>query len=200
MSEVCVCPDVVISNKIKLFENDALIRYSCIIHGNGIIIEHKHETPTETKKTHIVETYDDYLKINKPYQKWVDEIETNEPYIYNDNKIIVAHDYKYSNDEKIHILVFFKDKILKSIRDLTNQHIELLQHAKNTVQKKFPEKELLYYFHYHPSVWQLHLHVISQGCWSESKSVERAVLLETVICNLEYDTDYYKKIKIPVFV
>jgi m7GpppX diphosphatase len=50
------------------------------------------------------------------------------------------------------------------------------------------------FFHYPPTFYQLHLHVIQLGNHAEHALVERAHLLSIVVSNLEIDGRYYEKV------
>ena len=61
-------------------------------------------------------------------------------------------------------LVVFRDTSLRTIRDLREQHVTLLQNIYETVSKWLwcrTDKTYHFYFNYMPSVFQLHLHVNS---------------------------------------
>ena len=59
-------------------------------------------------------------------------------------------------------LVVFKDTTLKTIRDLTQHHVPLLEdiNAQVLAWLRLQNKETFcMYFHYMPSIFQLHMHV-----------------------------------------
>lgn len=96
-----------------------------------------------------------------------------------------GHDLRY--------LVVFKNESLKTLRDLRECHIALLQEVYATVhswlQSKHKNKYYMY-FHYMPSVFQLHLHVNANV---QHINWDRAHLLSTVTSNLRKDSEYYAK-------
>lgn len=65
----------------------------------------------------------------------------------------------------VRYLVVFKDERLKTIRDLRQEHIPLLEsvlhHVQHFLCREQPKRRHLYkvFFHYTPSVFQLHAHV-----------------------------------------
>ena len=93
----------------------------------------------------------------------------------------------------IRYLVVFKDENLKTIRDLRKEHLPLLEEVRSTIsrwiQSRHRQKYFLY-FHYLPSVFQLHLHVSSN---EQHINRKRAQQLSVVIRNLHLDSEYYKK-------
>ena len=122
-----------------------------------------------------LESYEDYKNkiipsINKNNTQWVFDIfngkrEQNR-IIYQDNDFVLIPDIKWDGHNMIdlHVLAFFKDPRLQSIRDLTIEDIKLLDRVMKisleNIKKKYNsvENQLKIYFHYKPSVWQLHLH------------------------------------------
>ena len=93
-------------------------------------------------------------------------------------------------------LVVFKDENLKTIRDLQQKHVPMLTRMKETVKNFLQEKHPVifdryrFFFHYMPSVFQLHAHVSTK---SMSFNINRRQPLDTVVRNLMQDTEYYQK-------
>jgi len=153
------------------------------------------------------ESYTDYLNLkikdNLKEKEWIyniiDHLAESDDIIFEDTNIIIIPDYKWNKDkDDLHILGIFKDKKLRSIRDLNESHIEILslsiQNGINIIKTKYNIDNLVIYFHYHPSVWQLHVHFMNTKCNSESRLIPRAHLAHILIQNLKIDTNYYKKI------
>lgn len=88
-------------------------------------------------------------------------------------------------------LVIFKDTALQTLRDLRGSHTPLLQEIAETVnawiRARHTSKYVLY-FHYMPSIFQLHLHVNSN---LQCVNYQRAHFLSTVLKNIEKDSQYY---------
>lgn len=88
---------------------------------------------------------------------------------------------------------------LTSIRDLRAQHLPLLQYMRDKTMEICLEKyaleknQLRIFFHYQPSFYHLHLHVVNINYRPAGSEVGRAVLLRDVIDNLKLDDVYYKK-------
>jgi m7GpppX diphosphatase len=163
-----------------------------------------------------LETYEDYKKNILPKalssnKQWLDDIiegrKEQELILYQDKDFILLISDKWTdnNIDHLRILSFFKNKKLKSIRDLTNANIKLLEKVKNksceVIKEKynFTEDQLKIFFHYRPSVWQLHLHFVNLNYKLRSSSVEKAFEYHGVIENLKLISDYYKKISIYTF-
>lgn len=95
----------------------------------------------------------------------------------------------------IRYLVVFKDKSIKTIRDLRQSHIPVLQHVHREVttflqQAHGVQESAMYklYFHYVPSVFQLHLHV---SCKQVHHNNLRVKYLRDVVRNLQADSLWY---------
>ena len=94
------------------------------------------------------------------------------------------------------------DKQLRTIRELTKEHIPLLEHMKKTTLEKIEkvyglkEGSLKIYFHYEPSTYHLHIHFVNISYKDAGSSVEYSHDLDSVIFNLSLDSDYYRKIKL----
>ena len=104
-------------------------------------------------------------------------------------------------------LNFIKMMMFASSVELTNDHINILQQSvdngKNMIEKKYNINfnELLCFFHYHPSVWQLHIHFMNVSNTStkfNSYSLPRAHLVSSVIENIKMNSNYYKMVKLEV--
>lgn len=105
---------------------------------------------------------------------------------------LLARDLHKGTDNRY--LVVFKDKELYSIRELRSRHIDTLKAVVAFLAKWLPEQEPVHhrkysmYFHYMPSVFQLHMHV------SMRKSLEsfRAHHMHHVLRNLATRDAWYR--------
>lgn len=165
-------------------------------------------------KRMIIETremYEERLsKISTQNTEWITEIVNGnaeqDDIIYQDDNIIVIPHYNWNkiDDYKIHVLIIFTNKNLKTIRDLRNNHIDLLHqslaYAYSIIESMYHIKrdELKAYFHYPPSTYQLHIHLKSLNNYDAHSSVEYSHLVEQVIYNLSIKSDYY--MDAPLFV
>ena len=96
------------------------------------------------------------------------------------------------NCESVHWLILFSDTSLRSIRSLRGCHLPLLKEISDAVKRINPR--LLLYFHYPPSVWQLHLHVVGpMHALRTTSDMQRVHFLPDVMRNLEIDPEYYAK-------
>jgi|DEB0MinimDraft_4_1074332.scaffolds.fasta_scaffold00801_3 diadenosine tetraphosphate (Ap4A) HIT family hydrolase len=93
-------------------------------------------------------------------------------------------------------LIIFTDCSLRTIRDLRMEHVKMLMNAQQEVtrflNKCHPDiyNKFSFFFHYLPSVFQLHAHVSVRKL---TFNVNRRQPFQTVIRNLLHDSEYYKK-------
>ncbi len=106
----------------------------------------------------------------------------------------------------VNLLAIFKDTSLKSIRSLTGQHLELLKQCRDMctdfiVQNLgFERTQILAFFHYLPSVFQLHVHFCAPYGQYTTLDICKIHPLDTVISNLEIDPEYYQKVSLTTVV
>ena len=92
----------------------------------------------------------------------------------------------------VRYLVVFKDTALRTIRDLRQHHLPLLHEINTRVRAWLRETQqgcFGMYFHFLPSVFQLHLHVRDK---SFSRKHVRMQPLQNVMGNLAKTSMYYK--------
>ena len=105
---------------------------------------------------------------------------------------LLARDLHRGSDSRY--LVIFKDQTLHSIRDLRAQHIRVLQDAVAHLRTWLPAQEPVYhdkylmYFHYMPSVFQLHMHVSMR----KSSDTCRAHHVQHILRNLRQRGSWYR--------
>jgi hypothetical protein len=199
-----------VTSKKLIEENDNYKQYFVTVSTNGKLIER----PIQLKKNKriIYENYNDFkeLNIEQIDKTWIYNIidhkaESND-IIFENSDIIIIPDYKWDQNLKnLHILGIFKEKNLSCIRDLKGNMINILEdsikNGKKIIKEKYNIENLIIYFHYRPSVWQLHIHFMNaESNDKKSFSLPRAHLASTVIDNLKNDTDYYCKAILEVFI
>jgi hypothetical protein len=97
------------------------------------------------------------------------------------------------NGNDTRFLVVFKDTTLLTMLELRSSHVPLLRELRSRVRAWLVSQHMpqsFFYFHYMPSVFQLHLHVV---CSRQHMNRNRAQCLSTVIRNLERDSLHYTK-------
>ncbi|KAG7461508.1 m7 diphosphatase [Solea senegalensis] len=118
-----------------------------------------------------------------------------------DTGFMLLPDFKWDQKQvdDLYLIAIVHPMNIKSLRDLTAEHIPLL---KNIWQKgqaailerySLPANKLRVYLHYQPSYYHLHIHFTNLGYDTPGCGVDRAHLLSDVIQNLQSDPDYYKK-------
>ena len=96
-------------------------------------------------------------------------------------------------------LVVFYDKTLNSIRDLRGDHVNMLLESQRECQRVLMCQNIIndthkleFFFHYMPSVYQLHMHVYAHNnSISNTKPHIRRHSLHQIVRNLSKDSDYY---------
>lgn len=93
-------------------------------------------------------------------------------------------------------MVIFTDPSLTSMRSLRGEHVPMLETVKTKIAELLPSgfDAPMVYFHYPPSVWQLHLHVAAPcDILRTTNSMQKVSFLEDVISHLRVDPDFYAK-------
>jgi hypothetical protein len=133
-------------------------------------------------------------------KQWIyNMIDRSEP--CNDNEIVYLEEDEWLLCKDIHqgtdfrMLILFRDRSLRTLRDLRAEHVPLLRDVDRKVREwlnktvsvvHVPKYEI--YFHYMPSVYQLHAHVCMPGAYYNSM---RSHGLQHVVRNLAQDSLWY---------
>ena len=210
-TEVVSFPNI---RKIKIIlQNDAFTKFEAITEVKGEYIVCNDITKTKKSATNIIkESYTEYLDLiknrNIEKDRWIyniiDGISETDKIICRDEKCVIIPSYTWDskNINKLHILCLPIDTALRTIRELTKDHIPLLEHMKNATLEKIEEvyglkeENVKMFFHYDPSTYHLHIHFINTLFTDTGSSVEYSHDLDIVIFNLSLYSDYYKKIKL----
>jgi len=193
-----------------IFKNDIYEKYRATaeVECELIICNDINLMPRFEKKI-IRETYQDYLKYIKyrdpKKDQWIyniiDGTSEQELVLYRDDLCIVIPTYVWDgiNTDKMHLLCLPTDITLRSIRSLTAEHIELLEHMKQTtlyiIKQRYDidEHYVKMFFHYEPSTYHLHIHFVNVVHHDARSSVEYSHELNNVIFNLSICPDYYQR-------
>ena len=157
-------------------------------------------------------SFQDFMRheTNMEANKWIydlihKEFIVNYETIYIDKpNWLLCQDCKFGPQERF--LVVFKDTTLHSLRDLRRHHIPLLcaiqTDVRNWLKMRYPNDKLApksfdIYFHYMPSIFQLHMHVnqISKSSHNVLKKNAnmRKQPLSIVVKNIASQSDFYAK-------
>lgn len=93
---------------------------------------------------------------------------------------------------RVHLLVVPKVKIVHGIDDLTADHVELIKHMKMIVDKILTRNcgtKFLVGFHAIPSLWQLHLHIVSRDLCGVKTKKHRNSFTEGFMLTLDFVLD-----------
>lgn len=165
----------------------------------------------------VEETYDDYKNITLPLLKgenkfsvqWVfnilDKKTESERIVYEDSDpetgFILLPDMKWdiSDLSSLYLIALPHNRGIKSLRDLTADHLPLLRNillkSQEAIMEKYsiPKKKLRIYTHYQPSYYHFHIHFTHIDFDAPGSAVTRAHLLSDIIENIELVGDYYQK-------
>jgi len=100
--------------------------------------------------------------------------------------------------ESFYLVAICRKAGIRSLRDLNETHLPLLNNIKTkscqVIQEKYglTRDQLRIYIHYQPSYYHFHIHFTSLA-YEDCGSVERIHLLDTVINNITICSDYYQK-------
>lgn len=154
----------------------------------------------ETPDTFFGEKMQKWIEGEIERKQWIyrviDGKQEEDAVILNTEHYMILPDIAIASDGKaVHWLVIFKDLSLLSIRYLDGSHLPLLKDVRAKLIEKFPNSDgLMMYFHYPPSVWQLHLHV-SNSCDTlrTTNDMQKVCFLDDVISALTIDPNFYRK-------
>ncbi|XP_039212437.1 m7GpppX diphosphatase [Crotalus tigris] len=117
------------------------------------------------------------------------------------NGFVLVPDFKWDQKqlEDLYLIAICHRRGIKSVRDLTAEHLPLLrnilQEGGEAIEKRFglAKTQVRVYLHYQPSYFHLHVHFTALSYDAPGCSVERALLLSDVMYHLELDSQYYQK-------
>lgn len=96
----------------------------------------------------------------------------------------------------LHVLGIVLDSNIRSLRDLSSDHLNLLKTMKTigryliSQKYKIPSSEIDMYVHYHPSYYWLHVHFIRV---TNKIVAGRSVFIDDIISNIQMNPRYYQE-------
>ena len=156
-----------------------------------------HETPVVLESQQM----QDFIQAEISRKQWIYKIITGEKeqdqVRFQCSDFIILPDTEAPNDSSVlNWMVVFTDLELRSMRNLRGKHLPLLEAVQAKLTELLPPEfeSPMIYFHYPPSVWQLHLHVAAPcDVLRTTNSMQKVCFLEDVIANLRIDAEYYAK-------
>ncbi|CAF0707519.1 unnamed protein product [Brachionus calyciflorus] len=170
----------------------------------------------------VKESFEDYQNLTL---KFINETQLNLKWVYNilehkteseriifedpdpQNGFILLPDMKWDCKvvDNLYVLAIVHQKDLLSLRNLTGEHIGLLENVRDkslrALEEKFDVKKekLRAYFHYQPSFYHLHVHFTHIKNQMPGMP-ERNIQLNQVLENLRIDSSYYQKVTMEMAV
>jgi m7GpppX diphosphatase len=159
-------------------------------------------------EVYIRETYEEYKRILEKNvivpSHWMENVLggrecVDEVVYYSDNEFMVLSDYDWDKRsvQQLHLLVIFRDSGLRTIREVRDHRV--LERAHEKVLKVLgmlglSEEEVFMFFHYRPTYYRLHLHVVHIHNGSDvTASAVRAVPFFDVLHNVKMCPEYYER-------
>lgn len=191
------------------FENDTLVLRTKFVPRLIYPATEKHIEKYTSAGRYGRETYEDY-RANDDFLRtsWLDNLvraegssgaPCSEDILFENEHYLIIADYKWDrkSSSSLYLLLIFKSDRYRSLREIDD--VALLRAAKRDSYRQclacgVGEEEVCLFFHYRPSYFRLHLHIVNI---SRSRkylgSSLRNVLLDDVIKNLEIDPEYYRR-------
>uniref|UniRef100_A0A914C6E0 m7GpppX diphosphatase n=1 Tax=Acrobeloides nanus TaxID=290746 RepID=A0A914C6E0_9BILA len=167
----------------------------------------------------IYETADDYKSITKPSIKeslfnldWVynflDHKAETDRIVFDDPDpnigFMLAPDLKWNgvDVDNLYLQAIVVRRDIMSVRELTGEHIPLLENVRKQVRRVVKEKyglnpnQIKMYFHYQPSYPHLHIHVINIKYEAPGAGMT-CIFLDEAIDNLKIWPDFYQRATLP---
>ena len=137
------------------------------------------------------------LADNRRHNQWIFDLISmpncpGETVFHDTSEWLLARDLHRGSDNRY--LVVFREQDLYCIRDLRARHVRMLRQLLSFLRRWLPVQEPLLhskyhlYFHYMPSVFQLHMHVSMR----KAPDSLRAQDVHHVIRNLEHTDTWYR--------
>ena len=171
----------------------------------------KHILKFTQQAMHLIqETPEIYDKVTLPYLAkeqfsidWVYNIlehkQEVDKIVYEDSDFILLPDYKWNGQkESLYLLAITTDRNIKSIRDLNESHLPLLESiltkSLEVIKTKYDVEasQIRAYFHYQPSFYHLHVHFTYLQYDAPGIHCEKSHLISSVINNIRLLPDYYQ--------
>lgn len=121
--------------------------------------------------------------------------------VFENEQFMLQKDWKFSDRdiETLYCLALPMQRDLRTIRDLSKEHLDLLKSIRDnsyaSIEKQFglPKSQVKAFFHYFPTYYHLHVHFVHVKIFDKAGVMAgKAVFLEDVIENIEkFDPNFY---------
>ncbi|KAI5188533.1 m7GpppX diphosphatase [Nematocida sp. AWRm77] len=125
---------------------------------------------------------------------------SNEKVLHIDSEFVILPDIKWGEKalSALYLLVLFKDPSIYTLRELTQEHLPLLERIKTSVKNVLLQygaavEDVQMYFHYYPTFYRAHLHVSSLKTFWFGTTIGTAVLLHDVVENIKQSSSFYQE-------
>eukprot|EP00928_Gymnodinium_smaydae_P070785 TRINITY_DN54554_c0_g1_i1.p1 TRINITY_DN54554_c0_g1~~TRINITY_DN54554_c0_g1_i1.p1 ORF type:complete len:334 (-),score=42.28 TRINITY_DN54554_c0_g1_i1:7-981(-) len=133
------------------------------------------------------------------------------------NGLVIVKDYKWQdmkNTDELYYQCLFSDTSVRSLRNLTGDHVPILKRIRDTVvpglalRHGLESDSLMTYVHYHPTFWYFHVHVVNtrhtmftrEGQSMFLSAMDRFHKLETVLALVEANGAHYAEASLPLLL
>lgn len=161
------------------------------------VVRETAEVYRDVVKPHYVEPMD------MKHCNWVYSMLNNEKEV--ELRVVEHQDFYMQKDFKfnegdlttLYCLAVPKQRDLRSVRDLTADHLPLLKAIRDeclaAIEKTFnvPSAKIMSYFHYQPTFYHLHAHFVHVE--RTMRDTRENVSLDSVIANIEMVPDFYQR-------
>ncbi|VBB17837.1 m7GpppX diphosphatase [Yasminevirus sp. GU-2018] len=166
------------------------------------------EARSKTMKL-AVETYSEYLekraKIPESNYRWMynilDGVAEKDSVVHRDDNFVLMNDYTWDKQyrEQLHLLAIVTDRSLMSVRDIRRKHLPMMREIVDRCIQKIIElhglqrEDIKVFFHYPPSTYLLHIHLVHVARCDLKTSFEKCVEFWSMCRNIELDETYYQQ-------
>jgi hypothetical protein len=177
----------------RLYKHTLIMKRAFRVRTKTVI----HETPT----IFFGRAMQKFIQNEIQKKNWIYKIiagdkEQDQVLFHNNELLILPDTESLAEASVLNWMVIFKDTSLHSIRSLESKHIEVLESVFTHLNHVLPSEHdrPMIYFHYPPSVWQLHLH-IAAPCDNlrTTNSMQKVYFLQDVISHLKINGSFYKQ-------
>lgn len=148
---------------------------------------------------------------NTPKKQWIFDIiagkkEVSRRLLETPDYVLLPDTEAPNDNSVVNLLAIFKDCSLHTMRNLRGEHIKMLEECRDQCMAKICEctdnkkSNIISYFHYLPSVFQLHLHFCAPYGHYTTQDICKIHPIDNVISNLKISGDYYAKAEISTVI